>query len=204
MAGKKKDSVEGAGEQWLTLEAAIKQIIGLPRLKALFDRARQPVPIGLRSPNHAVTAYHLQREEEATLAPLFQLLAEAKMVIEVRPWSQVGAPMRRLRPDETSQLTIDLFAKSPLLRGPGGERLYARISSAADESKIPLKKLLEETINEMPFPDPANRRRGWKTAWSEKAADVINKRHRKEPKHVERTVARSVQNRMGGFRLWPE
>ena len=136
------------GEQWLTLEAAIKQIIGLPRLNALFDWARQPGPI---------TGYNFQREQKATLAPLFQLLAEAKMVIKVRPWSQVGGPMRRLRPDEVSQLTIDLFAKSPSLHGPDGERLYALLSSAGNESRIPLEKSPEEPINEMPSPKPAKR-----------------------------------------------
>lgn len=208
-----KDSAKGASEeQWLTLKSAIKQTVGLPRLRALFDRAQQLEPIGLRSSNPALTARNLQREQEAVLAPLFRLLADGKMLIDVRPWSQVGAPMTRLRPDETSQLTIDLFAKSPLLRGPNGGRLYALLLSpegTADKpdtnTKTPLKKLLEEVIAETtPFPTLADRRRGWKTAWSKKATDVINKRHQKEPKRIERATPQSVSNRMRDFDLWPE
>jgi hypothetical protein len=112
-----------------------------------------------------------------------------------------------------------------IIRIPKGETFYGpRIYSAAtspkgklqldeitrptgvslDATKIALKKLLEDIIEEVPFPAPGDRQHGWKKKWAKEVTVVINERHRQEPTKVRRTTPRSIENRMNEFSLWPE
>jgi hypothetical protein len=174
------------------------------------------------------------REEWARFPPFIKLLASGDWFARIRPWGDVSAPFRLLQPKEASQLHIIVHrdAGSLELHGPDHERLFALcypkhivlqldafpakltkpsgeiMSTAPDKSAnaqtIALKNLLISAIEETPFPAPQDRRHGWKRKWAEAIADAINERHQRDRGNVKRTTARSVENRMHEFCLWPK
>jgi hypothetical protein len=152
-----------------------------------------------------------ERELEEATAHFRRLLATREWAIEIRRWDQLDEAWTPLRPDLASRLSIRVSAKALSLHRPDGGSLDCRlfepsapVEAEANETKIPLKRLLEDITDELPFPAPPDRVHGWKKVWAAKAADVINQRHRKEPKRVKGTTARSIQNMMGKLKLWPE
>ena len=137
----------------LTLEAAIERT-GRP-LKPLFEAfdAWRKVEVGnfvgafsgRIDPEHERIRLAFKRELKAASEPLLAKLAAGAWAIEARPWHEIDAPLKRLRPDETSQLSIqnDMLAAhqvsdpsgGPLsLYGPDGRKLYARFAPAAGAS----------------------------------------------------------------------
>lgn len=170
----------------------------------------------------------LQREEQATFPPFIKLLLSNELIAEVRPWDDLGVPMKRLRSDEASQLRIKVHnsATSLVLYGPNDKRLYARfwfknLAPAPDDLRVEvtepppsgektttssakLKASLEGIIDEVPFPPLEDRHHGWKKRWAQDAAAAINERHKAEPTKVKRTTWRSVENRANELGLWPK
>jgi hypothetical protein len=101
---------------------------------------------------------------------------------------------------------VDLRAKGTEL--PSSAETMAATSAKpvaqSDARKVALKNLLDDVMEEIPFPGPEDRLHGWKKKWAAEAAHVINECHRQDPKKVKRTTPRSVENRMNEFGLWPE
>jgi hypothetical protein len=141
-AGKPYTTIEG-----LTLEPAVERTVGrLAPLYAAFAavtvywdsagfrfRKAQTNPDEL--PPDSEAAFFARRDFcrkwTATIVPFMRLLETGELVADVRSWEDLGAPLKRLRPDEASQLRIEVHhsANSLLLYGPGHERLYAVFSS---------------------------------------------------------------------------
>jgi hypothetical protein len=158
-----------------------------------------------------------ERERKEARAHLVQLIAGGEQAIEIRLEGRLDMPWTPLQPDNVQWLSIEVddpAAESLSLHRPDGKRLDCRTSRRPERQrrprprqarqKIPLKKLLEDITGKLPFPAPAARVHGWKKDWATKAAHAINQRQQKEPKRVKGTTARSVQNRMGALKLWPE
>jgi hypothetical protein len=208
-----EDAIEGAGH---SLEPLFKAAAAWFALREHFQWAEKHL-VPVDEPMKRVKLAY-EHELGAARACLVQLLADGAWAIAVRRWDRLDEEAwTQLRPDVASRLNIqgDPSAKSLTLHGPDGGRLDCRLSepateasapaaAEANETKIPLKKLLEGITDELPFPAPAGRVHGWKTAWATKAANIINQRHLKEPKRVKGTTRRSVQNTMSRLKLWQE
>ena len=121
----------------LTLETAIERT-GRP-LKPLFEAAaawRAAPPILILDDRIDVAlrpriAY--ERELGETTAHFIRLLATGALAIQVRPWDQLGGRLSPLRPDEASQLSIEVdpSGESLTLHGPDGARLFYELSALA-------------------------------------------------------------------------
>jgi hypothetical protein len=140
----------------LTLESAIERVVGplkplyaataayshMERLCARKAEAPGELPPDFERLLEAKKAY--VRTREAIVPPFIESLKTGELVADVRRYEDIGAILRRLRPDEASQLSIevDVSGSSLLLRGPGKERLHARFSSsdaAPQLDAIPVK-----------------------------------------------------------------
>jgi hypothetical protein len=219
-----------AWPEGFTLEEAIEQAVGpLDNLYAAAARARLPIgyEYGLSQEQRQLifeaiadpmSPFALIRPwADERFPPFLKLLASGDWFARVRPWVDVSAPFRLLQPKEASQLHIIVHrdACSLELHGPDHERLFALCypkhivlqlgpDKSVNAETIALKNLPIGAIKEMPFPAPQDRRHGWKRKWAEAIADAINERHQRDRGNVKRTTARSVENRMHEFCLWPK
>jgi hypothetical protein len=138
-----------ADQEGLQLKDAIERAVG--PLTQLFAAAAAWFPVKWDylarqgagqppNPEHECLYRAFAREWEARVGPFLRLLAVGEWIVEIRPLNKLGAPRRRLRPDEAGELRIegDLYDPNALLlRGPRRQRLYGLFFPAPRTSEPP-------------------------------------------------------------------